>query len=161
MTMGEIRQRGDLVRFVPTVDEFRQVARVAAAQGICLINGGYTYNEDLVTRLPRRLQRRGSRARRRGSISQSFEELSLDEREQVMSLLNVADLALQPFRCMGEVKKFEPAELPALLTIGSEATLYRSLEQNREIGESDLSDMLRQVLTEDGALPAAGPELQE
>ena len=36
----------------PTVEEFRQVAPIASAQGIGVVNGGYTYDDELVSLLP-------------------------------------------------------------------------------------------------------------
>ena len=35
-----------------TVEEFRQVAVVAAAQGVTVANGGYAYEYDLLRRIP-------------------------------------------------------------------------------------------------------------
>jgi len=44
MTLGEYRQREkNTIRYVPSRDQFRQIAGVAAAQKICIINAGYTY----------------------------------------------------------------------------------------------------------------------
>ena len=50
MTFGEYRKQNDVVRFVPTVDQFRQVARVAQAHGLTVINAGYTYDAELLGR---------------------------------------------------------------------------------------------------------------
>ena len=50
-----------------TVDEFRQLAAVAAAQDMALINGGYTYDAELIERLPlvdRAIADRAARAER-------------------------------------------------------------------------------------------------
>src|SRR5690606_16875870 len=42
MTMTEFRRLHDTIRYTRTVDEFRQLSAVAAAQGVGLVNGGYT-----------------------------------------------------------------------------------------------------------------------
>src|SRR5690606_39212816 len=52
MTMTEFRRLHDTIRYTRTVDEFRQLSAVAAAQGVGLVNGGYTYDSDILARLP-------------------------------------------------------------------------------------------------------------
>src|SRR5262249_590838 len=50
MTLGEYRKHNDVVRYVPDLDQFRQIARVAAAQKLCVLNGAYTYDAELLAR---------------------------------------------------------------------------------------------------------------
>jgi len=52
MTTAELQERGGEIRYVATVEEFRQLAAVAAAQQITVVNGGYTYDSELLERLP-------------------------------------------------------------------------------------------------------------
>src|SRR2546423_14322996 len=56
MTLADFRAQHGLVRYTVQVDEFRQISAVAAAQGIALVNGGYTFDEQIIERLvaPRR-----------------------------------------------------------------------------------------------------------
>src|SRR5262249_22246314 len=50
MTLGEYRKKNPVLRWVPTRDQFRQIAQVAGAQGECIVNGGYAYDADLLER---------------------------------------------------------------------------------------------------------------
>ena len=52
MTLAEFRERHGVIRYVATIDEFRQLAAVAAAQEIAVVNGGYIYDTELIERLP-------------------------------------------------------------------------------------------------------------
>lgn len=52
MTLRELAGRSGTVRYAATTDLFSQVAQVAAAEGVCVVNAGYTYDEDLLVRLP-------------------------------------------------------------------------------------------------------------
>ena len=52
MTLAELQERSGEIRYVATVEEFRQLAAVAAAQQIAVVNGGYTYDSELLERLP-------------------------------------------------------------------------------------------------------------
>src|SRR5690606_18495363 len=52
LTLAEFRKRYGVLRYVSTMDEFRQVGSVAAAQDLPVINGGYTYDTEIIERLP-------------------------------------------------------------------------------------------------------------
>ena len=48
MAFGEYRTAHDRIRYVADVDSFRQVARVAAAQNLAVINAGHTFDVELL-----------------------------------------------------------------------------------------------------------------
>ena len=56
--------------------------------------------------------------------------------------MKVAEAVLRPFRCEPEVKKFKPAELPALFSTSREGRFFRSLEQSKEIANPLWSGVL-------------------
>jgi len=146
MSMGELRRRPGGVKYVPTVDEFRQIARVAAAQDVCVVNAGYTYNEELLLRLPEAFEDVRVEAVGAANLAQSFSELTLEEREGCFDLLRAAATALEPFKCAGDVRRFEPAELAALFTTDPDGALYRAAEQGRELGPTHLSGVIDNLL---------------
>jgi molecular chaperone HtpG len=84
------------------------------------------------------------------TLAQSFADLSLDEREKCFELLKVAQLALQPFRAAGDVRKFEPAELSALFTTDPDAALSRAVDQTKDIAETHITSMLDSILSGSG-----------
>ena len=154
MTARQLRKSHKSLRYVRTVDEFRQVARVAASQKVCLVNAGYTYDEELLLRLPDAFPGVGVEAVTAGSISQSFAELSLDERDACFALLRAADTVLQPFRCAADVRRFDPPELATLYSTDPDAALYRAADQNRELDETALTGVADSLL---GAGPDGAP----
>jgi molecular chaperone HtpG len=135
MTFGEYRKQFDTVRFVPTVDQFRQVSRVAQAHDMIVINGGYTYDAELLTKAQDVLDLPTEKLDPT-SLTQTFDDLTLAEQEQASDFLRAAESVLKPFRCDPDMKKFMPKELPALYTTNSEGRFFRSLEQSKEIANS-------------------------
>jgi molecular chaperone HtpG len=153
MTMRDLRKqpsgpggKAGVVRFVPTVDEFRQVARVAAAQDLCVVNAGYTYNQELLLRLPEVFDDVTVEEVGAASLAQSFAEVSLEEREACFDLLRAADAALAPFKCAGDVRRFEPAELAALFTTDPDGALYRAAEQGKDLGPTNFTGIIDNLL---------------
>ena len=132
LTLGEIREKsGDRIRFAATVDQFRQLAPVARAQDLCVVNAGHTDEEELLRALPESLPVTVEKVTA-ADLSEDFSELTDEEWEEAGDLLRAADRALRPLRCTADARRFEPAALPALYAIGEEATFLRDLERSRE-----------------------------
>jgi molecular chaperone HtpG len=146
MTLVDYRRQHSTVRYVSGLDDFRQVARVAAAQGLCVVNAAYTYDTDLLEKLPRIFPDAQVEPFSAAELPQSFDELSLDERETVFPLLKVAELALQPFRCDVAVKKFRPKEVPTLYSADTEGSFRRDVERAREESDDLYGSMMDSVL---------------
>ncbi len=142
MTLKEYLKSNDSVRFVRTVDHFRQISRVAAAQSECVINGGYVYDADLLEKYGELHRKTPVEAVDPAELAQGFEEVSLEERDLVHGFLKTADEALKPFRCSAEVRTFKPAELPALYSTSADEDLRRSIDLSREVADEHWSGVL-------------------
>jgi molecular chaperone HtpG len=142
MTLGEYRKQNPVLRYVTHLDQFRQIARVAAAQDLCILNGAYTYNTELLEKFAEVFPDEQVEEVDPAGLMQSFEDLTLDERERMFALIKAADIVLQPFKCAAEIKKFLPKELPALYSTNADANFLRSVEQSREITDTLWSSVL-------------------
>jgi molecular chaperone HtpG len=145
MTLTEYRREHEVVRFTPDLDQFRQIARVAASQQLCVINAGYTYDAELLMKLYEvfpgvRLQRVDG-----DSLAHAFEYLTLDEEEEVAEFVRFADELLRPFKCAAEVRKFTPGDIPALYTESGDANFRRTVEATKEVTDAFWSSMLDQL----------------
>jgi molecular chaperone HtpG len=147
MPLGEYLQKQKSVQYVPTRDQFRQIAGVAAAQSLCVINGGYVYDADLLEKLST-LKGRDVERLNVADLSESFESLTLDERDKVFDFVKLADRVLQPYRTSVEIKKFEPRQLPALYTTNDAANFLRSVEQSKEVADELWSGVLDGIAEE-------------
>ena len=141
-TLVEVLRHSDTIRYVSTRDEFRQVAGVAAAQGICLVNAGYSYDQELLEKVPFLFPDRHVEEFPVEDLVHEFGDLTLDERDQVMEFLRLADLTLQPFHCRADMRRFDPKSLPTLYTSNDQATFLRSVEQAQEVSDDLWSGVL-------------------
>lgn len=145
MSFGEYRERNPLIRYVPTVDQFRRIAQVASAQSLCVINGGYVYDSELIERFGRlyteaKVEQVDSR-----ELSEEFQELTLDERQHVFEFIRLADLVLQPYQCQADVKHFKPHSLPALYTTSAATDFRRNIERTRDVSNPLWSSVLQNL----------------
>jgi molecular chaperone HtpG len=151
MTLAEYRKDNPVLRYVLNLDQFRQIARVAAAQGLCVLNGAYTYNTELLEKFAETFPDVPVEVVDPSALAQSFEELDLRERDEVFHFVQLADRVLQPFKCSAEIKKFRPAELPTLYSTSQDANFLRSVEQSREIADSLWSSVLDNLADQPGS----------
>lgn len=151
MTFGEYRQATDRVRYVPNVDAFRQVARVAAAQKLPVINAGYLHDAELLAKVPDVFPQLTVEAVDPTTISHDFDDLTDAELDRVQDFLATAEQILRPFRCSAEAKRFQPAGLPALYSTNNEGRFFRSLEQSREVANPMWSGVLDNLSRRDRA----------
>src|SRR5262249_53526739 len=145
MTLGEYREANQTIRFVPELDQFRQVVRVAGAQKMCILNGGYVHDADLLAKYAEIFPDVAVEVIDPNSLAQTFDDLQMNEQDAVHAFLSAADAALKPFRCAADVKKFLPKELPAMYTTNREGRFLRDLEQSKEIANPLMKDVLDSI----------------
>ncbi|MFG1678506.1 HSP90 family protein [Micromonospora sp. NPDC049282] len=142
LTLAEFRERYGLVRYTPSVDEFRQLAGVAAAQGIAVVNAGYVYDAQLMGRLPDLDPAVDTEVLTASDLATRLEPLDPD-----------AELAVRPFRTVAQrtldqlgvevlVRAFEPASLPALHLLDGDTALAIDLRQGQEQADDLWSSIL-------------------
>ena len=131
-TLAEFRARHGVIRYAATTDEFRQLAAVAAAQDVGLINGGYTYDSEIIARLP--LVDRTIRVERLepADLATRFDALDTDTELRLLPFLAAAQRRLDRLGCEVVVRAFEPASLPALYLVSRAAAFHENFTATRD-----------------------------
>jgi molecular chaperone HtpG len=145
MTLGEYREVNQTIRFVPELDQFRQVVHVAGAQKMCILNGGYVHDANLLAKYAEVFPDVAVEVVDPNSLAQTFDDLEAQEQDAVHDFVAIADAALKPFRCAADVKKFLPKELPAMYTTNREGRFLRDLEQSKEIASPLFASVLDSI----------------
>ncbi|SDK70945.1 molecular chaperone HtpG [Glycomyces sambucus] len=125
-----------------TVDEYRQVAQIAAAQGIGVVNGGYTYDAELVQALPRLDPQVKVEQLQPGVISASLDPLDTRAELALQSFLAAARARLDAVDVDVVVREFNPVSVPALLLDDREARR----ERQRAEAEAQADDLWGGIL---------------
>lgn len=141
-TLAEFRTRHDVIRYAATIDEFRQLAGVAAAQGIGLVNAAYTYDEEILRRL--------------AAVDPGVTVVELDA-DEVATRLDAVDsgteLDLRPFLdaarraldrlgCDVLLRAYEPVTVPALYLTTRAAEQHAELTATREVADELWAEVL-------------------
>jgi len=114
VTLAEFARSHRQIFVAPTVDEFRQVAPIAAAQGIGVVNGGYTYDSQLVGMLPDLLSEVTVETLDPAVIAAALDPVAPDDELAVGGLLAAARTTLDPLDCDVILRAFQPVSVSAL-----------------------------------------------
>lgn len=150
LSLEEFAQRHPVVHFTRTVEEFRQVAPIASAQGIGVINGGYTYDSDLVEALPS--VRPGTVVAELDADTVTAHLNAVDPAEELAlsGFLAAARAKLDPLGCDVVLRAFHPLTVPAL-HLDDRAARH---EQARADAEAQADDLWAGIL---GSLRGSAP----
>jgi molecular chaperone HtpG len=145
-TQGEMRLKDlrDLpqIQYISRTDQYRQVSRIAAAQGNCVINAGYIYLTDLLDKYQELNPDAPLVKIEPTDLVESFTELTDDEAARIDRLLMLAREVLLPWDCNVESRHFQPVDIPAMYCVDEEGTFFRSIKQTQEISAPLWSDLL-------------------
>ncbi|MDQ0112829.1 HSP90 family protein [Paenibacillus harenae] len=155
MRMGDILQRSSNIVVSSTLDEFRQVARVAKAQNVMVINGGYVHDFELVRKLEEYDKDTQVGVLDPINFTNLFQDLTASELITASPFLSLADKLLERFQCRSAVKRFEPAELPVLYNTNEEFNFLRMAEQTRAESNELFGSVLDVVIHEIHEVPYA------
>ncbi|GAA2680622.1 MULTISPECIES: HSP90 family protein [Actinoplanes] len=132
LTLADFRARFGVLRYAATADEFRQLAAVAAAQDIGLINGGYVYDADLIERLAAsdpeiRVERLDPT-----DLTTRFTAVDAATELRLRPFLSTAQRRLDRLGCEVVVRVFDPVTLPALYLVSRAAAFHDEFTTSRD-----------------------------
>lgn len=114
VTLAEFARAHPTVYLAPTVEEFRQVEAIASAQGIGVVNGGYTYTTELVLQLPELLPGTTVETLDAAVISAALDPVAPEDELRLADFLGRARQILDPLACDVILRAFHPVSVPAL-----------------------------------------------
>ncbi|WTC18924.1 HSP90 family protein [Streptomyces cellulosae] len=153
-TIDEFSRTHRTVLVTSSVEEFRQVAAIASAAGLGVVNGGYTYDRELVHRLPEIRPEVSVADLDPATLTAHLDPVDRETELAAAAYLARAREALAVFDCDVALRSFQPASAPALLVDSREARHERTRSRLAREQEGGLwGDIL-------GALQQEAPRAQ-
>jgi molecular chaperone HtpG len=149
VNLGEFRRRHRVVFYTARADEFRQFASIAAAQGMGLVNGGYTHHAAVVRRLRRLDPDLAVRPLDPDDLATRFEELGAGAEFATRDFLAIARRTLASTGCEPAIRSFSPASLPVLFLEGTDARFATGLRAAREEADGIWAELLEDAGTDE------------
>ncbi|TDU91016.1 molecular chaperone HtpG [Kribbella voronezhensis] len=153
MTSAELHERYGEIRYAATIEEFRQLAAVAAAQQLTVVNGGYTYDSELLERLPDVVPGLAVSRFDPTELSTSFDSLDPETELALRPFVRLAQEALDAVGCEVVVRAFDPAGLPAIYLVDRSAQFAAELRSTKSKADALWSEVLGALDTHDDSRP--------
>jgi molecular chaperone HtpG len=153
VTLPEFTRNHPRVYVAPTVEEFRQVAPIASAQGIGVINGGYTYDGELVAALPELMPDVTVAELGASVVTAALDPVEPAAELALAGFLAMARATLDPLDCDVILRAFHPVTVSALHLDSRAARTERS----RAEVAADADELWAEIL---GTLKSAAPRAQ-
>ncbi|WP_120315641.1 HSP90 family protein [Catellatospora citrea] len=135
MPLEEFRRRHGTVRYSANNDEFRQLAAVAAAQGLAVVNGGYIFDAELIERLPLLDSTIMVDRLDPSDLSTRFDTLDPAADLGLRPFVAAAQRAMDPLGCEVVIRAFDPPSMPALYLTDRHATFQRRLRETAQVAD--------------------------
>ncbi|WP_064741753.1 HSP90 family protein [Hamadaea tsunoensis] len=133
MPLAEFRERFGTVRYCASIDEFRQLAAVAAAQDLAIVNAGYTYDAEIIERLPLLHPEILVDRLDPSDLSTRFDTLDPATELALRHFVSVAQRGLDALGCEVVVRAYDPPGLAALYLVDREASFQRRLRETQQV----------------------------
>jgi molecular chaperone HtpG len=143
VSMVEFTRSHQVVHLARTVDEFRQVAPIAAAHGLGVVNGGYVYDDDLVRRLPVVLPGTVVNDLDPDVVLAHLDPVDAADELPLAGFLQAARARLDPLDCDVILRAFHPVTVPALYLDSREG----QRERVRAEAEADADELWSEILS--------------
>jgi molecular chaperone HtpG len=142
VSLAEFARNHQVIHLAGTVEEFRQVAPIAAAQGLGVVNGGYTYDGDLVRQLPSVIAGTTVQDLVADVVVAHLDRVDPQQELPMAGFLAIARSRLDQFDCDVVVRAFHPVSVPALYLDSRDARQ----ERVRAAAEADADDLWSEIL---------------
>ncbi|WP_371616796.1 HSP90 family protein [Streptomyces sp. NBC_00454] len=150
MSLEEFAAAHTDIHFTRTVEEFRQIAPIAAAHGLGVINAGYTYDADLLALLPTVRPELKVTELDAGAVTERLDPVPTSAELALAPFLATARTRLEPQSCDVVLRAFQPVAVPALYLDDRQARQERDRTAALDSADSLWSGIL-------GALRGSAP----
>ncbi|MER5557454.1 MULTISPECIES: HSP90 family protein [unclassified Streptomyces] len=126
VTLEEFARKHPTLLVARSVEEFRQVAPIASAAGLGVVNGGYTYDRDLVHRLPEIRPGTAVTDLDPATVTAHLDAVDPAAELRAAAFLAIARDTVGVHDCDVVLRDFQPVTAPALLLDDREARHERT-----------------------------------
>ncbi len=133
VTLPEFLEVQNEILHIDDVDDFKQIASVAVANGKHVINSGYMYDADIIRRvndvfLDRKVQKVNT-----SDFIQEFTELTTEEYNATFQFVQSANETLREFKCDVLLKRFKPNNVATLYYANESMNVLKNAQKSQEL----------------------------
>ncbi|MDR2473240.1 MAG: HSP90 family protein [Tannerella sp.] len=132
MSFESIRTYSEEVGYTPSLDDFRQIRRIAGSQGKTVINAAYSFETDLIKKIKVVFPEVQIEQITPQEILAEFGEVEANERYNKFE--QRANIVLKSQYCTAKIKSFEPVDTPVIYVANDEALNNKNIQNLSKAG---------------------------
>lgn len=113
-TFKNIREQEQPIYYTPNIDDFKQVRRIAGAQGVLIINAAYTFEEELLKKIRHLDKTLKVEQITAAHLLSTFHQVDTTMEPELADFELRAAAVLKPLNCSCNLKRFSPEDTPAI-----------------------------------------------
>lgn len=147
LSLQEIVNTGDTIRYVTDLDQYRQLLPIAKANNQLLVNTGYIYDTQIIQRISSKYPLKEFQGLTTESFTNFLGELTWEEEQELYDFQRKCNQVLAQFDCKVFLKKYQPTTLPALFYLSNQGERIRDMEQTKKKSSGLWGDVLGDMLS--------------
>ncbi|OJJ19964.1 hypothetical protein BKI52_15920 [marine bacterium AO1-C] len=116
-----IKQNIAQIYFTSSLEDFKQIRRIANSKDIFIINAAYSFEEALVQNIIKKYPKLNIQRISPFDVLKDFESATPEEMEGYQGFIDKTTQVMQPYFCDISLKKFLPSDTPVLLVCDEES----------------------------------------
>lgn len=128
MTFLSIKTYNDTVYYTPSLDDFRQIRRIAGSQGKTVINAAYSFEVDLIQKIKIAFPDIRLEKVTPQDILDTLSDVVVSDDERYQQFETRANELLKGQYCKAQLKQFDPIDTPAIYVANDEAISNKNIQ---------------------------------
>lgn len=128
MTFLSIKTYNDTVYYTPSLDDFRQIRRIAGSQGKTVINAAYSFEVDLIQKIKIAFPDTRLEKITPQDILDTLSDVVISDDERYQQFETRANELLKGQYCKAQLKQFDPIDTPAIYVANDEAMSNKNIQ---------------------------------
>lgn len=128
MPFVSIKEYNETIYYTPSLDDFRQIRRIAGSQDKTVINAAYSFEADLIQKM--KITFSGLRLEKitPQDVLDTLADVSVSDDERYLLFEKRANELLRQQYCKAQMKQFEPIDTPAIYVANDEAMSNKNIQ---------------------------------
>lgn len=147
-----LKTYNDIIYYTPSLDDFRQIRRIAGSQGKTVINAAYSFETDLIQKVKIIFPEIDIQKITPKEIIDNLGDVEISDDERYLRFEQKANELLKPLYCKVQFKQFDPIDTPAIYVANDEAMNNKNL-QNLSKSSNPFASTLHNFIKKEDNMP--------
>jgi len=134
MPFLSIKTYNDMVYYTPSLDDFRQIRRIAGSQDKTVINAAYSFETDLIQKIKVTFPEVRLEKITPQDVLDTLTDVVTSEDERYIWFEKRANDLLKQQYCKAQLKQFDPVDTPAIYVANDEAMSNKNIQNLSKSG---------------------------